>query len=1125
VTAGALAAALRGTLVSRDYCARELLPTLLRDTTAAPIWRTARAVQAWWRRTEARLGPASGLQAVVEVAATPLLAALGHEVRDLRVDAAARRATGRLTRGAAPTAAVLVAPWNDDLGAAWRTAVALGIASDLPWCLCLNGTALRIVDARRSWTKRFVELDLGACARDPEVSALVPVLAGARALSPAPRRPTRRPAVVSPGLDAIVEASGRHTARVCGALQAGVVSARHAFETAFARAPGAGKSGGDALTVVFRLLFLLYAEARSALPLWHPIYRESYSVDALRDAAERGADPRGLWESMQAIARLAHAGCAVDTLEVPAFNGQLFAPDAAPRAESARLDDRLVREALLALTTAPGRGGAAHRIAFADLGVEQLGAVYERLLDEEPAGGDATRRKTTSSFYSPRSLTEYLVRRTLHPLTAGATPAAVLSMRVLDPAMGSGAFLVAACRCLAEAYEAALVRARELGTGEASEADRAGFRRLVAQRCLYGVDLNPMAVQLARLSLWLATLAAGLPLSFLDHRLRHGNSLVGAAPADLARTPSGRTRRPGPLPLFDGAEVAALWRHSVPARLALAEQPDATAAIVRDKAERLRALGAAGTPLAAWRALGDLWCALWFWDGSAPAPPAAAYGALCDAVRGTSDALPPRQREAWLAAIRGVARREAFFHWHVEFPEAFAGTGGDARPDGGFDAVLGNPPWDMVRGDTGGPDARGAARAQAARLTRFVRGSGLYTGAHEAHGNLYLLFVERTLSLLRPGGRLGLIVPWGFLADHGSGAVRERFFRTCRCDALVSLSNRRAIFQIHRSVRFALLTATAGAATHRLRCRLADDDPAALDTLPDAGAPDRAFPVTIDLAWLRRIAGPTAPVPELRTAEDLAVVEHLFTWAPALGDPAGWGARFGRELNATDDRARFTRGGNGLTVLEGKHIAPFVVAAGRAPLRLARDAATPRLATERPWERPRLAVRDVASPTNRLTIIAAVLPPGTVSTHTLNCLRAPAEETAQWFLCALLNSYVLNYLARLWVGTHVTGTLLERLPVARLRDDDPRLVELAALAVELARSRATLRHSPSARQTPSRDAAEGGRVDRVHAVLQARVAALYGLSTDQFALVLDRFPLVPVREREAAFEALGRPAV
>src|SRR4029079_18161619 len=127
------------------------------------------------------------------------------------------------------------------------------------------------------------------------------------------------------------------------------------------------------------------------------------------------------------------------------------------------------------------------------------------------------RRKRTGTFYTPRAMTEYLVRRTLAPLVHGAPPERILSLRVLDPSMGSGAFLVAACRYLASAYESALIEEGTVASADLSPADRAGFRRAVAQRCLYGVDANPTAVQLARLSLWLCTLAAGPPPAFRHH--------------------------------------------------------------------------------------------------------------------------------------------------------------------------------------------------------------------------------------------------------------------------------------------------------------------------------------------------------------------------------------------------------------------------------------------------------------------------------------------------------------------------------------------------------------------------------------------------------------------------------
>ena len=394
-------------------------------------------------------------------------------------------------------------------------------------------------------------------------------------------------------------------------LQAGVELALTELVSGFA----AGRRGsvpldaalGDALTIVYRILFLLFAEARGLVPQWHPIYRDSYTIESLRPQAEGRDPPAGLWRALQAIARLAHRGCTAGTLRVVPFNGRLFAPSAAPLAETLTLDDRVARTVLLAVTTRPGVERR-ERISYADLGVEHLGSVYERVLDYAPRRDGKTValepsgcRKRTGTFYTPRSMTDYLVRRTLAPLVRGAGSRRILELRVLDPSMGSGAFLVAACRFLADAYRGGAGRGRGHIPGDIRPSDRASFRRAVAQRCLFGVDLNPTAVQLARLSLWLCTLAADRPLTFLDHHLRAGNSLAGAAIADVLRQPAGaRGRTRGrPLPLFELDDVRRRLGSTVDPRLRLEAQPDDSARIVRDKE---RAFERSADRPAPWRA-------------------------------------------------------------------------------------------------------------------------------------------------------------------------------------------------------------------------------------------------------------------------------------------------------------------------------------------------------------------------------------------------------------------------------------------------------------------------------------------------------------------------------------------
>ena len=311
------------------------------------------------------------------------------------------------------------------------------------------------------------------------------------------------------------------------------------------------------------------------------------------------------------------------------------------------------------------------------------------------------------------------------------------------------------------------------------------------------------------------------------------------------------------------------------------------------------------------------------------------------------------------------------------------------------------------------------------------------------------------------------------------------------------------MFPIHRSVRFLLVTATPGRATNRVACRLDLDDPAELERLGDEPA-DAAdwFRVHLTLATIERVSGPDLAIPSLRDSTDLAIVERAAALFPPLGGASGWSARFGRELNATDDREAFRPSTNSpprqlanslIPVFEGKHVEPFRTAGGDVRHYIqARDAA--RLLPDRRYQRRRLAYRDVASATNRVTLIAAVLPADCVSTHTVFCLRTPLPLRVQYVLCGLFNSLVVNFLVRLRVTTHVTTAVVERLPIPTAESAPAAFREIAALARVLAR-----RDDPEA-----------------FACLTARVAELYQLSNDEFERVLSTFPLIPIERRARA---------
>lgn len=1085
-----------GTLIGESF-ARE---TGARDRAGQPARRARmqRALRAWWAKTAAAFGPASPARAIHHGAGVPLFRLLGFTPIDVSLRVAPGHvAVLALTRHATRVAIVTTA-WNAASHGAWRSAVATATRAGVAWCLVFDGMSIGAVDASRPFARR-------------QVSVTLPVAAGEEAgfdvlwaLLRADRFDQARDG--SP-LDRLVAAAGRQRALTCAALDRGVREACDRLRHALAQAAGRAHHGSgppvdeQALTVVFRLLFLLYAESRGLLPLHDPIYRDAYSIGSLADGLDRPAR-RGWWLALRAIMRMAHAGCRVRGLDVAAFNGRLFAPAHAPLAERDGVDDEAARAAVRALTWRIAGDGRRVTVPYGELGVEQLGAIYERLIDgQAPATPRASRRKATGSFYTPVALTHFVVRRTLAPLVEHAKPEDILRLRVLDPAMGSGAFLVAACHYLAAAYERALVASGEARPGDLDDADRAQFRRLLAQRCLYGVDRNPMAVQLARLSLWLTTLARDRPLSFLDHRLRAGDSLVGAGLADLARPSAGAGRRrprPAVLPLLAMLDPAASLGPGVAGRQALALAPDDDVRIVGEKARLLEDLRGPSGPLHRWALAGDVWCAPWFWpEGTRPGP-AVFSDLLTGALRGDGS-LRPVLRDPLLARVNEVAARHAFFHWPFEFPEVFWHDTGAPREDAGFDAILGNPPWDMVRAEDGTP------REQARQLAGFARDSGLYSHGGDAHVNRYQLFVERALDLLRDGGRLGLIVPWGLFGDAGAAAIRRRLIDRASIDTLVAFDNRHALFPIHRGLRFAACCATKGRPTHAMPCRTGETDTAALDRIPDAGSSREHFPVLALRDTLAALSGEGLAVPAVRDEPSLALLARLASSHPALADPGAWGARFSRELNASDDRPAFvdawvaaTLPAGACPIVEGKHLRPFQVAVDDARWWLPPEAAARR---GRRFATPRLAFRDVAGAGNRLTLIAAILPAGSASVHTVFCLESPLDDAAQLVLCALLNSLVANWYVRHWVSTHVTTGLVARLPAPWLHPDDARFARLLALARRCTREG---EHGPAWVEA------------------QAEAARAYGLSGAELAAVLASFPLIEDARRDAVARTFAR---
>ena len=1006
--------------------------------------RQRRRFIAWWKSVDAECGPATGLRALFDLVGMPLASLLGFRARNAEFE------SGRVHVDLfAPNrrVALVLLPWAVRPSGLWRDLTARDRTNRGDWCLLLAPPFVSVVDLRGHALRRSADFQLPAALDSRSFAAFWTICRGAR-------------------LDDLVLRANHFQDTVREDLQVGVVRALSSIGPILqtVRPRDSTARFDEALTIVYRILFLLFAESRDLVPSDHPSLAAAYTVTGLcRDALRSNTGVRGLWDGLAAVTRLSRMGCDTKDLIVRPFNGQLFSRAAAPGLERCRRSGRSDRAgkrrdsalalSLIELATRPGRAGR-EEISYADLGVEQLGAVYERVLDLDPdtivnpaiASPDlnaqsfkehSRRRKDSGTFYTPQPLAEFVVRRTLAPLVRGATADEILSLRVVDPAMGSGAFLVAACRFLSHAYERALI-----DEGRCAETDfdvemRSEIRRKVAGHCLAGVDANPVAVQLARLSLWLTTLARDRPLSFLDHHLRVGDSLVGTTPEGLWRDPvkGRRTTNDRQGSLLETADLDAAVREVVGPLIALRAGRDDSVSDVRARERLWNAVTADRSPVAAWRKACDVWCARWFWPGQDGPSPAETRALIAAVVRGDRT-LGERAIRARLDIARAIAQERRFFHWPLEFADVFYEQSGALRARPGFDAVIGNPPWDLVRTDR-------------STLVSFVRESGQFIGCQRGRLNLYQPFIEQALKLARRGGRIGLVLPWSAATDDGAADLRKELLDRTSIDTIVGLDNARGIFPIHRGLRFLVLGASVGGRTSEMRARFGVQSATEIEALPDEDADSGDHrPIGLTRETLRQVGGPLLRIPDVRRFDDLERIRRLSRALPALGDPAGWSVRFGRELNATEDSSLF--GDEGLPVIDGKHISSFRVHLTNTNRHIRPTDALEAL-PDRRFERARLAYRDVSGVGNRQALIAAIVPADVLTTHTLFCLKTSLPLEQQHFLCGLFNSRELDTFVRMLMGSHVTTSLIEQLP-APLWTGDAGQLEISRLAEALSKT-------------------------------------------------------------------------
>ena len=928
-----------------------------------------------------------------------------------------------------------------------------------------------------------------------------------------------------------------------------------------------GESVRDAaLILLYRLLFIHYAEDRGLLPTSETRYlRMSLRVLVREHQAEQREEGHPFsnrmhyyWSVLRGLFQLIREGDRA--FGVPPYNGSLFASDRASLLDRVELPDAVVAN-LMDRLGYRGPRKARRYINYRDLSVQQLGSIYERLLQLEVAGQgkeielryNAEVRRDSGAYYTPEPLVQLVIEEAVGPRAdaaleafrragdeVGPDPAErILALKICDPAMGSGHFLVVLVDYLTDRVLDAVAESGEAGREspvadqvrairqslESNAAagcwklaqkaldDRHIVRRLVLKRCVYGVDRNPLAVELAKLSLWLHSFTVGAPLGFLGHHLRCGDSLFGGRVADVLEGSGGNG-----LFLRDALRQAQAAARPMREIEALADTELAEA----ERSEQLFREVEKGTrPLRRFLSVlhGTKWSSQHAgtvaklrrrWLGGRLGNPVALASAE---VRVPSDRPLGAETQELLDEARRLAVRERFLPWEAAFPGVWPDL---ERPEtGGFDAVIGNPPWDrmkvqevewfafrrpeiarsqraadrkrMVRqlrasGEPLGQEYDRAAR-RAKTAAKVVRKSGHYPLLGRGDLNLYSLFVERAIQLIRPDGVAGLLVPSGIASDKTAAEFFGQVSTTGRLRALYDFENGRSRYDgppffpdVHRSMKFCVFVAGARASRMAARCGFfLQDTEEVLD-------PDRCFAMTP--ADFRRVNPNTGTAPVFRTKRDQQITVGIYGRLPVLvdrsssGNPAStWSVKYRRMFDMTNDSHRFrTRArlteregawpiggkrfenaeGRWVPLYEGKMIQAFDHRAASVEVDLANvhRPGQPRAATEAQHRDPAwvpepqywvpesdcgwtpetgwaLGFKEITAATNSRTVIAALLPAVGFG-NKVPILIPESECRDEWLLAANLNSTILDFVARQKIhGTTLNLFILEQLPVVQ----------------------------------------------------------------------------------------------
>lgn len=641
------------------------------------------------------------------------------------------------------------------------------------------------------------------------------------------------------------------------------------------------------LRMVYRLLFLFVAEDRDLLltpdadSAARERYIQYYSTQRLRNMAEsfKGTRHPDLFECLRLVMRLLSGENSADGagLGLVPLGSFLFRDEAVPDVIDCQIANSHLLDAIRALSLTYDQRAQVYRtVDYKNLGSDELGSIFESLLELHPqinvparrfalATAAGNERKTTGSYYTPESLVHALLDSALNPVLDEAAKkgeAAILDLKVCDPACGSGHFLIAAANRMAKAL--ASIRA---GEEEPPPAAIQEAKRDVISHCIYGVDINPMAVELCKVNLWMEALEPGKPLSFLDHRILVGNSLLGTTPALMARgipddafnpiegdekadaqwlkklnKQERKARETGQRSMFEEIEPPADYRAITAAVRQLDSIDDDSLDGLHRKEQAYAELEGNPERQKA-QILADAWCAAFVWDKGADSK----LLPMTDLQYRQLEKDPLDARfEASRRYVQTLQRRYQFFHWHVGFPDVFSVPDdvADAENEqtgwsGGFSCVLGNPPWERIKIQekewfaervpeiAQAPNAAARKRMidtlqksdpyiyadfradqrRAEGESHLIRSSDRYPLTGRGDVNTYPLFAESSRMSLTGRGRMGMIVPSGIATDDTTKFFFQDLMQSRSLVSLYDFENREGLFPaVDSRMKFCLLT-------------------------------------------------------------------------------------------------------------------------------------------------------------------------------------------------------------------------------------------------------------------------------------------------------------------------------